>query len=1107
MSEQAIWSGWKLTLPKKITSDGQEKRLYQRARERYQRLWSLLESLEQHVPGIMTGQRDLVIPDAVTSAVFDTLHQVTPSSTLKITHNFLVKGLERGSQQLNWSATIPSPLVTIAREPPAVTTGSFSELHNWDALVKTHDAFPNATGLSGYALRKWLIGRWLFQLIREGVVLHKRYLEQLPHAFEKGVTLDRDAVFLTLEEGAPLTTKDDDDQAADDNASADQFSETPFEKEQRVCYRRLFLSPISQLMLIRTYQEAGNAWPRTTANSRLPVAQCLIFYLKHIDDGASLKSISKLLSMAYTASSFDKPPLLNYYASRANIAQSLRPSSWQRLTQRHVLTDTLVDASDNDVYMNFQAPTPSQAPSSNQLKQLRQLQRCLSSSLGGRATEREAISNIETFLSTSNRNGAMVTLLARWCLRLFQKGGRVKSQLVVSSVQRYLSPIGSALVAQSSALDDLQTASADQWEALYENVLNSVKPDGDRATVQNRLCDFHNFLMDTIAAPPIDLESTQGAKKRVDVNIVTPAEFRRALDLIDASTQPERFRTMQKLALTLGYRLGLRRSECAGLLIRDVAYIEGNDTFTGELIIRSNTYRRGKSYAATRRLPLWLLMPDEQAQLIAWVKRRQGETTTQQIQKQLLFCSSGSGILLLDDKALFQPVQTALRTVSGDPNLRYHHLRHSFVTFTLLRLLERAPCELLPTAWLLDDHGNMALPNTNADISVLAGLAPQDRPSRKRLWQLALWAGHASPEETLSTYSHLLDWVLGQTTFRHFNPMLRLDQQLALLSFPTKTALTSWRNRRDLIGKTQASELLSHLQAEWQPFLVKDLLKSSWGTYQLPAVNPLNNSLESSFNWPEATTIYQSLRLIEQQEAHGISLDKAIQQTARRFALEEEPLCQWVASGERLMQRKTRRTNQQFSREANRYDRQRRVTSTRVYMPELYRCMAPPIKPTVLKETGQFFHRLLDWKQHEPSKAEESLITLRNHMQRSTGHIVLPDADAINQVRELLRPLRCFQHTYLVVEVAANAQEKRIKQHWSNATNIPHPRIELVPTPSSSGRTRYWYGNAILKITRGSYRSPQQPLWEAVRFAAFMAMLVLGLCGDDAAGDDTLTKQ
>ena len=497
-SDHAIWSGWKLSPPKKSTSDGQEERRYQRACERYQRWKAILASLEQQVTGIMSGQRDIVMPDAVIAAAFDALHQQAPPSTLKITHNFLVKGLERGSQQLNWTVAIPSPLVTVDREPPAVTTESFAALHSWDVLVEAHDTFPSAAGYSGYALRKWLIGRWLFQLIREGAVLHKRHLEQLPDAFEKGVTLTNGAVFLTLEEGAPLTIENDDDQAADDKASADQSSETPFEKEQRVCYRRLFLSPTSQLMLLRAYQEADSAWPRTAAKSRLPVAQCLMFYLKHIDDSASRKSISELLSMAYTASSFDKPPLLNHYASRANVAQSLRPSSWQRLTQRHVLTDTLADSSGNDVYLEFQTPAPSQAPPSDQLKQFRQLQRGLSSSLGGRATRHEAISNVETFLSISSRNGAMVTLLARWCLKLLQKGGRVKSKLAVSSVKRYLSAIGRSLVAQSSALDELQTASADQWEALYENVLNSVKPDVERATVQNRLCDFHHFLMDTI---------------------------------------------------------------------------------------------------------------------------------------------------------------------------------------------------------------------------------------------------------------------------------------------------------------------------------------------------------------------------------------------------------------------------------------------------------------------------------------------------------------------------------------------------------------------------------------------------------------------------------
>ena len=85
-----------------------------------------------------------------------------------------------------------------------------------------------------------------------------------------------------------------------------------------------------------------------------------------------------------------------------------------------------------------------------------------------------------------------------------------------------------------------------------------------------------------------------------------------------------------------------------------------------------------------------------------------------------------------------------------------------------------------------------------------------------------------------------------------------------------------------------------------------------------------------------------------------------------------------------------------------------------------------------------------------------------------------------------------MKHTYLIVETGEGAKDKPVKNYWSNATDIPHKRIELVPTSSSSGRTRYWYGNVNLKITRGHYSDRQQPLWEAFRFAVFMMMLVGG---------------
>ncbi|MGP9590824.1 tyrosine-type recombinase/integrase [Halomonas sp. AOP42-B2-16] len=1100
MSDQPLWSGWRLRRPQKMSSDGQQKRRYQRERERYQFLMGILESLEKKVPGVIEGKPNLSFSDTDTTAVFEALHQNTPPKALRKTHNFLVRGLENGHEKLKWRVTIPSPLVTVARKPPTVTTSSFSDLHRWDALVEAHDAMSSVENLSGNALSKWLVGRWLFQLIREGALLNKRYLEQMPQVLEQGISCAPGTGFLTLADCIQSTNageeEKEEDEASDDHPLSKILSETPIEKELRSHYRRLCLSPMSQLLLLNTYQNIGNAWPRTASKSRVPVEQCLMFYIKHIAVDIPPESISALLTMAKTASALDMPPLLTHYASKADSSLSLRPSSWQRLLSRNVLIAPSVDTHDEDVYLDFQITHQASTSPADQLKQLRQLQQCFSASLVGQTGRRDAIDNINTFLAVSNSNGVMVTMLANWCKKLMLKGGRVKSKLVASTAETYLSTIARPLVAHSQTFGDVQAASADQWEALYEDVLNSAKTSSSRAKMRNRLYEFHHFLVDSYAFPHIDFVSANTEKQRVDVNIITPAEFRRALALIETSRQPERFRTMQELALILGYRLGIRRSECAGLQIKDVAYLFDNDAFDGEIIIRSNEYRKGKSYSATRRLPLWLLMPEERKELIDWVKRRQGEITTQQVTKQLLFCRSGNGRLLLEDKALFKPIQTALKTVSGDNTLRYHHLRHSFVTFTLLRLLEQVNGELLPRVWVLDDHRNIAMPNTDADISALAGLAPQDRPSRKRLWQLALWAGHASPDETLSSYTHSLDWILGQALRERFNPTLNIDQQFALLNFPTKTALSSWRNRRGLKGQTQAGVLLQYMQDEWQPYLADDPLEQEWQPYQPPTENPLDNPLEASFDWPEATTIYQSLRLVEQQEMHGIPLGDAIHRTASRFVLDPGQLSLWLEHGEALMQRKTRRTNQQFSREDNRNDRSRRVASQRIYMPELQRCMAPPIKPPALRETGQFFHRLLDWHQSQPDIAEESLMTLRNHMQRSTGQIELPNADAINSVRELLRPLRCFKHVYLVVEAEVAAKEKSIKRYWSNATDVPHNRIELIPTPSPSGQTRHWHGNANLKITRGHYKDRHQPLWEAVRFATFMTMLVLGL-GDD----------
>lgn len=1084
MSEQIVWKGWKLTPPIQASTDGEASRSYQRAREKYKELSSALDQIEALVPGAAEGCHGLVFSERAISDAFESIHSITSPQKLRQQHNFLVSGLERGARDLNWQVSIPSPMVTLPRKSPQVTTDTFSQLHGWDTAANIHDQLLPPTKLHQNKLKEWLAGRFLFQLVREGALLNKEWLNQVPSAVIDGIVIEGDIAYLTLKKELKSEQPSRKNKPIFKNFNVNESPEHLFEYERQYQYRRLFLSPMSHLLLLSYYQQCSLSWPQNAGAEK-----ALLHYANSISKEFSNADLASILSVAKTSSSLEMMPLLTHYASQFDVSLSLRPTTWQRLVHRQVLVKQPEDASLEPAYIPIQPLPKRKGKYPDQLVQLIKLQRCIPASLIGQAGRNKAIVNIDNFLSSEEGNGVLVTLLAAWAKRLMQKGGRVKSKLTPSTVRTYRSHIARPLVIHGYDIHDIQALDASEWQKLYENVLNDAKTTGSRSRAQNRLRDFHDFVMDTYSVPDVEIGGNDGIAGRVDVNIITPAEYGRATAIIVSSKQSKRLRMMQALALILGYRLGLRRSECALLMRRDIAFIQHSEDIFGEVIVRANPYRRGKSYSATRRLPLWLLSPLERKILVWCYNQTYKDSKVRTVHKQLLFCPGVSSHDILSDKELFQPIQTALKVASGDTSVRYHHLRHTFVTQNILRFLENNPHELLPKEWLEGESDDKEPYITNFDFSTLAGLPSQNRPSRKRLWQLSLLTGHASPDETLSSYTHLLDWVMGHYLRERFNPVVSSDMQSVLFKNQSKTAVTSWRNRKGLKGQIRASDILNQLKSEGQDYLADNRLEPFFQLYESPAINPLDNAT-ALFTWPNATTIYQCLRLIEQQEHQGVSLGNAIQYAARSFLFAPNQLDRWVKTGEKLMTRRTRRTNSAFSRGDNVNRRSELAASQVVYMPELRRCMAPPLKPQVLKEADQFFHKLLDWCRANPEKAEKSFVTFRNHMQRSTGHIKLPDAVAINTVRDILRPLGCLQHAYLVVEVETNAVEKKLKRHWSQATDIPAKRIMLIPTPSRSGRTRHWYGNAHLKITRGDYKDAEQPLWEAIRFASFMILLV-----------------
>ncbi|MCG6663916.1 tyrosine-type recombinase/integrase [Billgrantia kenyensis] len=1079
MTEVNLWKGWSLTQLSEKPADGEAARTRARLRQRYKAELAALKLLSAYAPELVEGHPEADIGNTRIAHFFDQLAAEASGMSLPKQHNFIVRGLEKGVRELGWQVSIPSPMVTVPRQAPAVRSSTMEQLVTWEGWAEKHlevPAWPTEYGPSDQAI--WSAGRLVFSLIHDGSVLNRQWLAALPDAIADGIRSDagRNEFYLTL---------------------CRQYSSGKNDRQPSKLYRRIFLSPLTSLLLWQHYDRCGRSWPKNAS-----IEKCLRSYCRSLTQE---KLPSALLSIALqageTSASLELPPILVHYARKLDLAPSLSPSSWQRL-----LTGRVPKLSDLDLDLERVCEAqPNCRPLviglrqqyPDQLRQLRQLQSEITRLKGAKRPTHQVIEQrLDAFLSPEQGNGPMVIALAEWSRHLLVFGGVVKSRLKPRSVATYLSSIARPLVIHTQDDHDLTQFQADDWQRLYERCLSEARGDDGRTKRARRLRDFHDYLILKHRVPDVDLEVDRGIAKRVDVNILTVAEYDRALKLIHDSDQPERFREMQALTLIIGYRCGLRRSECASLLIRDITYETTATGAVAELIVRPNGYHTGKSESATRRLPLGILLTQAEWQrLRRWVARRNAEGLTLSANRELLFCEQGYGLQPLWDDVLFKPIQMAMKLASGDASLRYHHLRHSFVTFTLLRLMEDAPEALFPKAWATDDQGSIAMPHWCKDISAMAWLAPREETTRKRLWLLALWAGHAGPHETLASYSHLADWVAGETIRKLHDPILSNREQATLLG-QSPRSVPVWRSRHKITGAVRASDLLQALSAK--PAFTRltgpaTSVTASWHTFRNPDLSALSWKGAFLDTQPvDPVTIYQCLRLIGQLEAAGETHSTCISRTATRLDVSKAALEGWVREGERLMNLKTARGQPRFSRCRDPEKRQQLAVSLSSYLPELPRSIAPPYTLKAQLVARTYFHALLDWYQREPETCRESLNTYRDAMQRTTAQLKFSTRKARQAALRLLRWLHLEQHVQVVVERPPHVPREKVVAFWREETRMTRQQIVVVESTTPNQTSRHSHGKAAIRLSDPDIRGHKQPLelLPALRFAIFMALVV-----------------
>jgi len=347
--------------------------------------------------------------------------------------------------------------------------------------------------------------------------------------------------------------------------------------------------------------------------------------------------------------------------------------------------------------------------------------------------------------------------VASWVKKLCQKGTDLYTPMLKFSViDEYARMIAKSVC---FLLYDLQhlDLDAEEYEYIYEIALES-KNHADKTKFKNNLADFHNFLVTSKVADPIDWEpindlvSSTRVTSNVDANIISPKEYDRALRLIQSQSNKDRenseFLLQCCAILILGYRFGLRVSEAIHLEYKNIQH---DDAFSFLVIhITNNRYKTTKSIAGRRTIPLIGKLSETEKIILSPILSK----SPTEPDESNIFVDEQRENRLIDYSLANKIIKQSLVLVTGDTSIRYHHLRHSFANRILVLLLNNNNFFTDEFSYLLNDY----LYVSNKDINNL--LTGQNKPSNRSLTALATLMGHSSISTTFENYIHVTDNLL-----------------------------------------------------------------------------------------------------------------------------------------------------------------------------------------------------------------------------------------------------------------------------------------------------------------------------------------------------------
>lgn len=370
-------------------------------------------------------------------------------------------------------------------------------------------------------------------------------------------------------------------------------------------------------------------------------------------------------------------------------------------------------------------------------------------------------------------------LVLSWLYQLLKFGGKYKKRLRLTTIRAYVTYIAGPFIQEFSGCDPKLMEHLDWAEKL--NIIAEHITSTKKVYVLY-LAEYliESGLVTNLCLSDIDISSTSHA---INANLITQQEADKIIKACDELDTPTS--RVAKLCFCFGFYSGLRRGEIAGLQFADIA-IAGNHY--ANLHIRPNKYRELKSSESSRNIPLDSLWPEAPLEfLIEFIIVEKTKFTRG---KSLIFGDSSQ----LNESLIL--LTNIMKIVTGEPNIRFHHCRHSFCNWTWILLNPTVLKKLSEVDFC--QHPYFSL-NSSQRLCKRLAISPF---SRKKFWALSGLLGHSSPDVTTSSYFHISELVR-RTIFAKHRPSpsllrrfwgqrIRIDEQGRLLSIPdSKKELTS----------------------------------------------------------------------------------------------------------------------------------------------------------------------------------------------------------------------------------------------------------------------------------------------------------------------------